>query len=294
MPPTPYAAPPAPAQFGTTPADGTPPTAQPVAPTPAPGGAWAAQPAAYATSPGATASAQRYPAQPPAWTPRPPVAPPPPRPRRRPAGGSAALVALGLVIAGYGLGYLLDGPTGFPGSPELLGTAVALGAVSLLALGLGISGRRAGFAGVLTIVLGFATWVATISPLPLPTSAGIGDRTWVPAVSSGQVSYQVGVGDATLDLRDIAGPSLGGSGSPEITVNVGLGGLRIIVPADVTARVHYETGLGSVHVVNPAGDSTNLATGSANFTGTTTVGSGERHVDVTAHVGLGDITIEQR
>ncbi len=276
--PTPYAAPAGP---GPVPPGATPP--------PPPGMAAMTAPAAYPPGP----PAPRYAT--PTYAPRPavpPMAVPAPAPRRRGAGGAATLVAIGLVIAGSGLGYVLDGPTGFPGSAGLLGSAIALGLVSALVLGLGLTGRRSGFAGLLAIVLAFGTWIATISPIDLPTSAGIGDRTWTPTASSGQASYQIGLGDGTLDLSGVAAAP--GSGTAEVSVQIGVGDLRIIVPADVTATVDYETGFGSVHEVTVTGDSTNLSQRSENISGVRTVGSGDRHVDVVAKVGVGDITIEQR
>ncbi len=215
--PTPYAVPAGP---GPVPPGATPP--------PPPGTAAMTAPAAYPAGP----PAARYPT--PTYAPRPaPLAVPPPRPRRRGAGGAATLVAIGLVIAGIGLGYVLDGPTGFPGSAGLLGSAIALGLVSALVLGLGLTGRRSGFAGLLAILLAFGTWIATISPLDLPTTAGIGDRTWTPTASSGRTSYQIGLGDGTLDLSGVVATP--GTDTPEVTVQIGVGDLRIIVPADVVA-----------------------------------------------------------
>ena len=297
---------------------GPPPYGPGPVPTPYAAPAPAAQPAgpAMTTAVAAPTQAPQAPPAPPAapqapygygtpnaqqWTPRPPlpprqpVAPPPPRPRRRRAGGFFALIALGLAIAGYGLGFVLDGPVGFPGSPELLGLAIALGAVSLLAIGLGIAGRRGGLATVLVVVIGLSTWIATLSPVGFPnTGTGIGDRTWTPVMSSGQVSYEVGLGEGVLDLSRIAPATAGQSDPLQIDVRVGVGDLRIIVPSDVTAHITYRTGLGSVHGTDAAGDSIgpNPQRGSS-VNGTTTVGNGPTTVNVTASIGAGDINIEE-
>ena len=309
VPPLPYAAPPAPggpAPAGTGTGGPTGPATDATgygAPTHATAGYGAPTYTGPGyTGPGYTAPtpAQRYQA-PPTWSPRPPVAPvapPPPRPRRRPAGGSAALVAIGLVIAGYGIGYLLDGPTGFPGSAELLGAAVALGAVSVLVLALGIMGRRGGFATFLAIVLAFGTWVATVSPSTAFThDGGVGDRQWAPAATVTSATYSIGLGDGTLDLTGLADPAAvppGVSGTtPDLTVNVGLGDLRIIVPEGVTATVSYDLGYGSVHVVGPDGSTAGSRPSSQSVSASTTVGTGPRAVDITAHLGLGDLTIER-
>ncbi len=316
--PGPYPAPPPGAPFG-QPAPGAPAA-------PPPAGASATYAAAGAPVTGAAPTSAASPAGPPAppsgpaaasgpwsgapygyggpstqqWSPRPPMpprtplAPPPPRPRRRRAGGFFALIALGLALAGYGIGFLLDGPVGFPGTPELLGLAIALGAVSLLAIGLGITGRRGGLASVLVIVIGLSTWAATLSPVGFPTvGTGIGTRTWTPVASSGQVSYELGLGEGVLDLGSVTRAAAGGGDRPHIDVQVGVGDLRIVVPSWVTAHIAYDTGLGSVHATDAAGNHSVIgpqASSSAN--GTITVGSGPTAVDVSARVGLGDISIE--
>ena len=274
----------APAGYGpTTPAaygPAAPAAYGPAGQVPGPGGPVPQQPApgTYAAPPRATATV---------------VAPPPPaRPRRRPAGGGMALVAIGLVLAGYGLGFVLDGPTHFPGSPELLGLAIALGAVSLLAIGLGVTGRRGGMASVLVVIVGLSTWAATLSPLSISTTAGVGDRTWVP-VATGSTTYQLGLGDATLDLSSLPGVVASG-GSASVAAHVGVGNLRIIVPRGMTAHVDYSVGYGSVHGTGSSG--TALLTGAnrgSSENGSLTVGSGATTVDVSAKVGVGDITIEE-
>ncbi len=271
--PTPYAAPPTSA---TPPPYGGPPTGSPTA---------------YAAPYGAPApGASRYAGS---WTPPRPMAPVAPAPRRRRAGGSAALVAVGLALAGYGLGYLLDGPIGFPGSPEFLGMVIALAALSLLTLALGLSGRRGGLAAVLVIVIGLATWAATITPTTIRSGAGIGDRTWIPVATSGQSTYELGIGDAVLDLSSLAVTTPAG-GTPEMSAQVGVGNLRIRVPSGITARVTYSVGLGSVHHTDAGGGSVAVGQGSgAGRSGGVTVGSGPVMVDVNAHVGVGDIVIEE-
>lgn len=305
--PTPYAAAAPAAQPGTPPPSGS--TGTYAAPAAAAGPAMTTAGAAQVTQAPQTAPAP--PAAPRApygygtpnaqqWTPRPPVpprrpvAPPPPRPRRRRAGGFFALIALGLAIAGYGLGFVLDGPVGFPGSPELLGLAIALGAVSLLAVGLGIAGRRGGLATVLVVVIGLSTWIATLSPVDFATSgSGIGDRTWTPVMSSGQARFELGLGEGVLDLGRIS-PAAAGQSDPQIDVRVGVGDLRIIVPSDVTARISYDTGLGSVHGTDAAGNSIDRSPQrGASVHGTATFGTGPTTVTVTASIGAGDINIEE-
>ena len=76
----------------------------------------------------------------------------PPRPQRRRAprgfrGGRARPA-----VPGYGLGLVPDGPTEFNGSGPFLSLLIALGISSLAALGLGLTGRRGGFASVLTLL----------------------------------------------------------------------------------------------------------------------------------------------
>ena len=232
------------------------------------------------------------PPSPPAW----PTTPPPPsRPRRRSAGLFGALLTIGVAMAGYALGLLLDGPIGFPGSREMLGLVLATAAAGLCVLVFGLSGRKSGFGGFVAVLLALATWAAAIVP-GLTVTNGIGDRAWY-APSTTDTSYSLGIGDARLSLSPLSGYR---GAQRHYEANVGVGQLTVIVPDGVTVQVHSTIGLGAL---DTNGDGTfevkkerfdgSGGRGGPGIDNTTVVGSGTPTVTVDAHVGIGDIVISK-
>lgn len=242
-----------------------------------------------------------------------PAQPPrPPRPQRRTAPRGTSAVILGAVVLAYGLGYLLDGPTGFPGSPHLLGLIAAMTIAGIAALVLGLSGRRGGLASVLVLVL----------LLPLAGSAGLhryglvtdgGESvTWVPS-ATGDVR-ELGVGTLTLDLGSVTAggaPSQTASAgsSPGVRASVGTGDLVILVPAGVELHLDAQVGLGSVDFGPLAAvDVRGGAVGSQSRTGAdgfainrsvvltrpAADGSTPKAITVSAQVGVGQITVKEK
>lgn len=131
-----------------------------------------------------------------------PVAPPPPpRPRRRTAGFAGFALTLGMAAVGYGAGLMLDGPLDFPGSRELFGAILGLGAAALTTLVIGLSGRRSLLSAGLVLLLGLGTTAASVGEQTLEGERG--NRTWVPTVSASATSYDHGAGRTTLDLRSL-------------------------------------------------------------------------------------------
>lgn len=222
---------------------------------------------------------------PPARVPRPPR---PPRPRRRRPGSALTLLTLGLGVGAYGTGVLLDGPTGFPGSGQLLGSILALTVVALAVLTLGLAGRKSGFLGLVVVVLAIGTALSTVSSDAV--RGGIGERTWTPSATTSHVSYGLGLGDGTIDLRNLPTTA---TTPATVDVSVGLGDLTIRLPKGMDAVVVTEMGAGDVSVdgtvVNrfrPGRDG-----GTSPYTWTTPGSTTDVRVD--AHVGAGSVHIEQ-
>lgn len=249
-----------------------------------------------------------YGASPPgAMPPVPPrVAPaaPPPRPRRRRPSWFVGLMSLGLAITLVGLGVVLDGPLGFPGTPSVLGLVLALVGVSLVTLTLGSTGRASGFSGLLVVVLAGSLMVGvalsrleTDGVIEIDTSA-TPERVWQPTPADGAARFRTDIGTAMLDLSGFAGPGSAAAAAAAptrgpIDAEVGAGRLIVVVPAGTTARITTDIGLGEL--IRDTGDGPVASRDQVSATTTTTVGDGRTpDVEVRAKVGLGEIVIKER
>ena len=254
--------------------------------------------------------------QPPPAPPTPPHAqlplapPPPPRPRRRTAGFAGFALVLGLTLAGYGAGLMLDGPFGFPGSQELFGGVLALGAASLATLVIGLTGRRSLLSAALVTILGVGVGTAGIVETSWEGDRGV--RTWTPSATTTTQHFDHSVGRATIDLRplfaSLSAPAPSGgtvpappSGQPvapqDLDIEQGAGEMTILVPAGAHAQIRARAEFGEVRVVGnlPEGIS-NRDDGSTDGPGETlslNLGAGAPAVIVRADITVGQITIQE-
>ncbi|MGL5817096.1 MAG: PspC domain-containing protein [Phycicoccus sp.] len=290
------------------PASAVPATASPAPAPPTPYGAppppYGAPPPPYGSPPAPYGSSATRPPNPPGsggppfGPPRPIAPPPPPMPKRRRPSWSVGLVSLGLAVALVGLGVALDETIGFPSSAAVLGLVMALGAVSLVVVALGLSGRAAGFSGFLVVVLGMSlVTAATVSNIDVDIDDDpANDLQWRPTQGAGPFVYDLSTGEARLDLGGLEPLAAGQSVPQRIDATVGAGQLTIVVPDDLTVSVDSTVGLGEVLVEDLArpGDSRQLH--GPGGSGTDVFGAADRVVDVevTADVGLGEIVVEER
>jgi len=223
--------------------------------------------------------------------PRPIAPPPPPRPRRRRPSAFVGLVSLGIALVGIGLGAALDDPLGFPGSSATLGFLIALTGVSVVVLTLGLRGRASGFSGFLVVTLALLL-VAASAVSRVDVQDGVGDRTWTPLPAAGTTAYELGAGDATLDLSRLD-TDVPRSSPQVIDVEMGVGGLTILVPAGLDARVDASVGIGSIRHTDGTVTGATETSGTDRTTSTT---FGDEPVDVVvdAELGLGEITIQEQ
>ncbi|WP_404384562.1 PspC domain-containing protein [Knoellia locipacati] len=254
--------------------------------------------------------------QPPPAPPVPPRAhlplapPPPPRPRRRTAGFAGFALVLGLAAVGYGAGLMLDGPVGFPGSEELLGGVLALGAASLATLVIGLTGRRSLLSAALVTVLGLGVGGAGIVESSWEGDRGI--RIWTPAAATTTQHFDHSVGRTTVDLRPLFAslaaptPSAGPGPTPppglpvapqDLDIEQGAGEMTIIVPAGVDARIRASVEFGEVRVVGnlPEGisDRDDGGNDGPGETLSLDLGTGNPTVIVRADITVGQITIQE-
>jgi len=216
------------------------------------------------------------------------VTPPAPRvvqKRRRRAGILGLLLTVGLALAAYGVGTQVAPDLSSTASPEIFGLAAALAAAGLALVLIGLTGRRAGFAGFLAAALAVVTVLSTTSP-PEFVRGGIGERSWSLTQSSPAPAFRLGVGEATLNLA-------GATDGSTVEASVGMGGLIIKVPAGAKVTVNPELNAGDVTIKKPDGTKQSYDARDDTLPGSLQVGTGATTITVNARVGMGEITIEE-
>lgn len=201
----------------------------------------------------------------------PPLPPPPP-------------MAIGRVITGalvvlVGIGWMVDLTTE---------ATVAWGLVvpaSLMLVGLGVMyGARSQDVGGLVIIgvlLTFATVTSGAVSFIGPWS-GVGQVSEVPtAVADVSEVYEHGIGDYLLDLGSV--PFVD---DQTVSLTMGVGAARIIVPPGANVVVHAETGIGKLVVFNRVVDGLGLSLDR------TWAGPGPT-IHINAELGIGELEIQR-
>lgn len=247
----------------------------------------------------------------------PPARPAGPRRGRRLSGGGAlaALAAGTLLIIVGGLTWSADS-LGVGGNPLTMGWAIGLAVLGALLIVLGIVGRRAGFVGFLAFLAAAAALVTTPLPADLRWNGEGGEVEWSPSSTAALRDYDWGAGQATLDLTQFD-PTTGSgvtTGADDVSVNLGVGEMRIIVPDDLTVTVNSDIGAGQVLIADDV-DVTETSSTSGDFgSGTgedfgrgrsagrgsyggirmqqsSTIGTGPPRLTIDAQVGFGQVFI---
>lgn len=155
---------------------------------------------------------------------------------------TAGRCALGLLLVLAGVGWLLDEVDAanvpwhlfLPVALMLIGTALLAGARAgrdhrLIAIGI-----------ALTILL------AVLSIGDVRVQGPIGDRTFTPtSVSQVGRSQRVAAGTLTIDLGRLSVPY----GTTVLEASVGMGDLRVTLPAGSAVRIHARAGAGKVRLL---------------------------------------------
>lgn len=189
---------------------------------------------------------------------------------------------IGLAIAGVALLVLLSRATLWP-------TAGA-GWVLVLLIGLAVLwvsrsdrwGGRILRVLVALVVATLATFVAAIvlafSWFNVSFGDGVGDHAYAPAtVTSVAPSYKLGVGRLDIDLP----ATEPGAAETHVKAKVGVGDLRIVVPAGIAVQVYAHAKVGDVHVLGREDSGRNAAL---------RTGAGGGYV-IDARVGAGRIDV---
>ena len=225
--------------------------------------------------------------QAPAWEPpTPPKAPKQRASRRRPPGTAGTTLAAGLALLVAGTVIVLRDELPGGADVDAVAWAAALGLLALALVVVGLAGRRSGGIGLLAMI---AAVFAVVHSL-----AGVGDEmfgddvTWTPrSLDADRTTYHLPTGSAVLDLTELdeaALRSTGGTESlartvPEISADVSVGELRVLLPDDLAVQLSTEVGIGEPEGA-PDGASQRGAAGSPDLA-------------LDLNVGIGSIIIKE-
>ena len=163
---------------------------------------------------------------------------PAPAPRRQ----SLFAIAIGTLLAGSGVGALLDATGAWH-----VDWRIVLGAMVILVGGIVATGAATGLrvAGVAGVGLVLLATLALVLAIRVPIFAGWGDRTAHPTTAAGLASaYELGIGHYVVDLHDVALPV----GETHVKATLGIGDLVVKVPADATVDVEGRASAGNVRL----------------------------------------------
>lgn len=161
------------------------------------------------------------------------IAPKRPRSRFTPVVlGSAILAAAGAgALAAAGVDWMTPG---------------RIAAVALAVIGIGLVAgaflrRGHGLLVVTAPLAGFVLIASLVGPIEID-HASMGSREWIPASAADLESrYQLTMGDATLDLRSVQLTE-----NRTVDIDVRMGEVNVLVPADMTVRTHCDVSLGEM------------------------------------------------
>jgi phage shock protein PspC (stress-responsive transcriptional regulator) len=191
---------------------------------------------------------------------------------------------IGLAILGFAAVLALSSAHVWP-NPGNLWLALVLGVVAIVwwRLGPASSRRRRIMAGSVVGVIALLL-AAVVLAVRVPLFAGIGDRTTQPVDASNIHSkYELGIGTLTLDFADVSLPK----GQTFVKATVGIGNLRVIVPANASVDVEGRAQAGNVRLLGEEDNGTHVRAHVVDRTG-----SG-RVLVLDARTGLGKVEVDR-
>jgi len=134
------------------------------------------------------------------------------------------------------------------------------------------------------LILPVAAALVVAFSVSVPFSAGVGERQVAPvAIGSVEPKYELGVGKLRLDLTDVPFPV----GVTRVEAHVGVGDLRVVVPANVTVELDGRAQVGDVRLLGQDSSGTHVSDRVVDRTG-----SG-RVLALEARVGIGAVRVER-
>jgi phage shock protein PspC (stress-responsive transcriptional regulator) len=202
-------------------------------------------------------------------------------PAARPRQPSLLLPGLGVLMAAAGA-LALAQAVGVDVRWDVALAAGAIGTGVAVVAGVALR-RRTGGLVVVGIVL--AAFAVAVSAVDVRLEGPIGNRVYAPFETSDLKSdYDISIGDLELDLSNVALAA----GDTEVDANVGIGELTVIVPDDVAVDIDASASAGEVTVFGRSESGVD-----ADLSGRISAPGSDRALRIDAHVGLGDIVVEQ-
>lgn len=237
---------------------------------------FAGPPAPYASTtawgPAPYAAASYRPAP---YGPEPPWHDPVPRPP------VSALGLITLCVAAVAVGVLLLARAA--GADGITASRVLAAAVAVLGIGLVVGTRLGRARWLLPVGLVLSLGLAGTTFVDARFGDGTGDRTWL---VTGSTDERLGAGDAVLDLR-----GLDAAPGAQVTAEVGLGELLVLVPEDLSVEVDAHVALGELEI----DDGTREIQGGTDLDAVLRLGSptGRADVDLRVEVGVGSLEVRR-
>jgi phage shock protein PspC (stress-responsive transcriptional regulator) len=209
---------------------------------------------------------------------RPPAPPKPPKPPH-PSPWLAPLT-VSILLLGAGAVALLDTVGAVNVNLEVAG-AVALGFVGVVLIFSAWYGRAL---GLVTLAILLTLALSIVAVVDTPFEGGVGDRTYHPTSARNlDATYRLAIGNLRVDLRDVPLPA----GTTSVRASVAIGELHVVVPRDVTVRVHAEAGVGQVDVFDRS------ASGFSAEREETTRVAGHRTLRLEVRTGAGHVQVDR-
>jgi predicted membrane protein len=156
-------------------------------------------------------------------------------------------IVVGVVLVVLGVVWLLD----VLGAIDLRAAVVLPALLAAVGVALMMGSLRGPHPGLVAagVVLTVITLFAALTPAEA-LRGGIGQRRYlVTRAADLRSEYEVGIGDLTLDLS-----SLDLTSSRSVTVTVGAGDLKVIVPDGIALAVEASSGAGEIVVLDERSD----------------------------------------
>lgn len=213
-------------------------------------------------------------------------------PKRRRLGAAVSFAILGIsVLAGAFTALALVGTSHGDSALQVgLAAGAAVAAVALI-IG-GLAGRRGGALGPLATLAVIAAVLTSVSvPTGMPWTGTIGENNWQPtSVAPGtQHNFAMRIGEGNLDLSGVNTAEL--PAHTHLNARVNIGQLTITAPAGTTVHVNGYAHMGQIETTR--GGNQISAHGGIDSRRTITVGTGTKVIDITATVGMGNITVKE-
>ncbi|MGH2676673.1 MAG: LiaF domain-containing protein [Actinomycetota bacterium] len=196
-----------------------------------------------------------------------------PGPERR---SSLTGIALGGLLIVAGGAWLLETLDVLDVSLDVILPA-ALVVVGVILIAAARRGRHGGL-----IALGVVLTILSAAMSAADVTGGVG-RRHIRVTGTEQVrEYDLGIGELVLDLTELEP-----NGTVDLKAEVGIGELRVELPADVPVRVHAESGIGQVDVLGQedGGFGSELDHTDGDF------GSAPAALDLEVSAGIGEVTV---